>query len=61
MRSILPQFALVLAVFVGIQTTTEAATVQGNEYMFWGIDADELEIPAGSVITEAALTIQNPS
>jgi pimeloyl-ACP methyl ester carboxylesterase len=36
-----------------------AQTIEANQYVIWGIGDDEIAIPAGSVITEAVLTITN--
>ena len=60
MRSVIQYFVLGLAV-LGILIPAEAAAVQSDEYFAWGIDIDDIAIPVGSVITEAVLTIQNPS
>lgn len=61
MRNNRPHLVLGLVVFLSILIPAEAVTLQSDEYYVWGINADEVEIPVGSIITEAVLTIQNPS
>ncbi len=39
----------------------QAEVIEPNQYAIWGIGADEIVIPAGSVITDAVLTIENVS
>ncbi len=36
-----------------------AHTMAPNQYLIWGISGEDLEIPAGSVLTEAVLTIHD--
>jgi hypothetical protein len=38
-----------------------AGTIRSGRYYTWGIDTDTVAIPAGSVITEAVITIHNLS
>ncbi len=38
-----------------------AGTIRSSRYYTWGIDTDTVAIPAGSVITEAVITIHNLS
>jgi hypothetical protein len=50
---------VLIASLVFIPALVSARTIGSNEYMVWGIGSDQIDIPAGSVISEAVLTIKN--
>jgi hypothetical protein len=50
----------ILIVLVALTSALlSAQTIEANQYVIWGIGDDQINIPAGSVITEAVLTIEN--
>ena len=50
---------ITIAVLLGMSVF--AGTIRSAQYYTWGIDTDTVAIPAGSVITEAVITIHNLS
>ncbi len=44
---------------LGSAVSVQAHTLSANQYLIWGIAGEEVEIPAGSIITEAVLTIHD--
>lgn len=44
---------------LGITVSVRAHTMSPGQYLIWGLPGEEIEIPAGSVITEAVLTIHD--
>ena len=50
---------ITVALLLGMSVFAE--TTRSGQYYTWGIDTDTVAIPAGSVITEAVLTIHNLS
>ncbi len=53
--------ALVLAVWPFFNGSASGGVMTADRYYTWGIDAEALGIPEGSIITEAVLTIRNIS
>ena len=51
----------VLAVFTLLTVSAGAQTLASDQYFVWGISDQQVQIPAGSVVTEAVLTIHNLS
>ncbi|MBE0534408.1 MAG: hypothetical protein IH624_01975 [Phycisphaerae bacterium] len=51
--------AMVLGVFPLSNGVLSAGVMTADRYYTWGIDGPSLEIPEGSIITEAVLTIEN--
>ncbi len=49
---------IVWAIVACLCTSAFGGTMNVQEYYTWGIDGDDLNIPEGSIITEAVLTIQ---
>jgi hypothetical protein len=53
---------IALLVMVGIVVLagglSQAGTFSGGQYYVWGIDNSEVDIPVGSIITEAVVTIE---
>jgi hypothetical protein len=48
-----------ITLLVLIPAFLSAQTIEANQYAIWGIDDNKINIPTGSIITEAVLTIQN--
>ncbi|MCD6394425.1 MAG: hypothetical protein J7M40_13060 [Planctomycetes bacterium] len=49
---------IVWAIVTCFCTSAFAETMSSDRYYTWGISGDDLDIPEGSIITEAVLTIQ---
>ncbi len=50
---------LVLISLTCLPSPTRGGTMLSNEYYTWGISGNDVNIPEGSIITEAVLTIEN--
>ncbi len=50
---------LVLTALICLPSPTRGGTMLSNEYYTWGISGNDANIPEGSIITEAVLTIEN--
>jgi hypothetical protein len=44
---------------LGISISVQAHTLSPDQYLIWGLDSQDVQIPVGSVITEAVLTIHD--
>lgn len=50
---------LVLTALICMPSPARGGTMLSNEYYTWGISGNDVNIPEGSIITEAVLTIDN--
>jgi hypothetical protein len=48
-----------MLMLLGSAVSVQAHTLSPNQYLIWGIAGEDIEIPAGSIITEAVLTIHD--
>ena len=53
------QTGLVLTALICLSGPTRGGIMFSNEYYTWGISGNDVNIPEGSIITEAVLTIEN--
>lgn len=52
---------IIIAMLALTPAVLSARTIQANQYVIWGIGNDEINIPSGSILTEAVLTIKTIS